>query len=660
MISLLSRLDDIEKTPPLNPVKSTEIFTSGPDDIITPFPIIVYSEWDLNGKFYWSWEDSEIDSDIETIGNLVSSFNNTYSTRIAFLDDIGWHRLFKLHGIINEKIDRIKLCFKLFRYQRIPDAQKDEFNRKEKLCNEKINQLVIQMKFLRNELYDLGENKILELANNSDLEIYKNWFLNILSKKKYYIQDPEKQGVVNTLKQELKAMVNEYYNLWRSIFSNESYQEIKARLSSPEASERERASNELFKKLGDSENQDKFATILNLVFELQIKINQIYGYETPYSQTFREDRIKLNVFQAVQKGLLGKDGSMFKKLYEIKGKVFPPTSNYDSLIDFSDVKVTLPVSETDLHLDVESLIESLQATLNSINPGNEDFIDKLFASGKASVFSSTERRSGWFCFDTNRDGPFVLLDIPEKEEGLNTYLAGVAAHEFGHAFLATKVQEAGLPQQVYEPPYYLHESMAFIVQIFFSLNQIEKAEGNLKINLLEKFLQDIIFFTEMNALDIKYVLKVYGHVENGETLTAEALNNLWNNNYKELNEGVVGPQNPDNPNVNMDWIRTFNFFEPDYHFYSLKWILGMCLALNFYKLHQDSSESERPELTTNFLKILAESGSKNPQEVLAEIGMDIEGPEFYKNAMSVVESLLNDYEKLQNERIAELNNLKNS
>ena len=69
---------------------------------------------------------------------------------------------------------------------------------------------------------------------------------------------------------------------------------------------------------------------------------------------------------------------------------------------------------------------------------------------------------------------------------------------------------------------------------------------------------------------------------------------------------------------------------------------GSCWCLSLYRQYRQEGESFKPR----YEKILAAGGSKAPQKILADAGIDIHQADFWQGGFNVIDDLVKQLEKM--------------
>lgn len=248
-----------------------------------------------------------------------------------------------------------------------------------------------------------------------------------------------------------------------------------------------------------------------------------------------------------------------------------------------------------------------------------DFLD----DGRIDVYETAEKRSDItaYCPSSYDTGAYILANYDDDLRSLF-----VLCHELGHAMNTSYLREARrplyatTPRPVEEVPSLLHELL-----LARHLLDTEEYRGH----VFDRLLGTIDGNLYGTAMWSTFTHETYGAVEDGDTLTAERLDDI----YADLHEEFHAPIVPDDYS-SSGWLIGSHAREP-YHFY--QYVLGVVGATVIFDRLTDDSLA--PEEYLDFLRI---GGKKRAVETFADIGIDVRSPDPYERAASVFADYLDE------------------
>ena len=125
----------------------------------------------------------------------------------------------------------------------------------------------------------------------------------------------------------------------------------------------------------------------------------------------------------------------------------------------------------------------------------------------------------------------------------------------------------------------------------------------------------------------------------GETLTADALCA----EYRRLNEMYFGPDMVVDDEIALEWARIPHFY---YNYYVFQYATGYSAAIALSRRILREGDSA----VRDYLGFLSGGCSKSPIELLKGAGVDMTSPAPVNDALALFGSLLDEMEKLAEER----------
>ena len=253
---------------------------------------------------------------------------------------------------------------------------------------------------------------------------------------------------------------------------------------------------------------------------------------------------------------------------------------------------------------------------------------KIINDGHIDVNPGENKRSGAFCATVEpKISPYIMLNFTGKSRDISTL-----AHELGHgihSLLANKhlasVQQANLP---------LAETASTLAELvlFEKMLSTEKDKEVKKAWLVEKMSDAYATICRQNYF-VKF--EIEAHQKMAEGLNSEKLSMMYLKNLKEQ----FGTSVEIEPMFAYEWSYISHIFESPFYCYAYNF--GELLSYSlFMKYKQDKKFLEKIE------KLLSFGGSKNPVELLKEVGVKIEEKEFWQKGFEVVSNWQKELEAL--------------
>jgi len=165
-----------------------------------------------------------------------------------------------------------------------------------------------------------------------------------------------------------------------------------------------------------------------------------------------------------------------------------------------------------------------------------------------------------------------------------------------------------------------------------------KNDDKMRAYLISEYLEQFRTTVFRQVMFAEFEAKTHEMVENGQSLTTEALNSV----YRTLNEKYYGKDVIIDDKLDIEWARIPHFYRA---FYVYQYATGYSSAIAIsQKILQEGEKGK--EATVAYLEFLKAGGSDYPINVLKKVGVDMESPEPVREALKVFEGLINQLEEL--------------
>ena len=290
----------------------------------------------------------------------------------------------------------------------------------------------------------------------------------------------------------------------------------------------------------------------------------------------------------------------------------PPKLGFDIALDFREAYA--------LVVDcLRPLGEDYQAVLRRAL--NERWIDPYENEGK---------RSGAYSADAYGVHPFVLMNYKPDLDHLLTI-----AHEMGHAmhsYLSCKHQ-----------PVCTSDYVIFVAEVASTCNEIllmrhllgKTDDRKQRAYLINHFLDQFKGTVYRQTMFAEFELEMGKLIESGEALTADALSEK----YHALNKLYFGPDMVSDDEIALEWTRIPHFY---YNYYVFQYATSFSAAVAIANRILREGESA----VKDYKKFLSGGCSKEPVELLRDMGVDMRTPAPVNDALSLFGELIDELSEL--------------
>lgn len=286
----------------------------------------------------------------------------------------------------------------------------------------------------------------------------------------------------------------------------------------------------------------------------------------------------------------------------------------------SDIEVKIPFDQ------------AKQEVYDSLAPMGEDY-RAIFREGIVNrwidIYENEGKRSGAYSAGA-RVHPYVLLNHKDTLDSEFTL-----AHEMGHAihsYLSNKNQ-----------PVVYADYVIFVAEVASTCNESLLMQHLLKTTtdkkrrayLINYFLEQFRTTLYRQTMFAEFELMINEKVENGESLTAEALCDM----YRKLNLLYYGEDIVIDHELDMEWARIPHFY---YNYYVYQYATGFSAAIALSQRILKEGESA----VKDYIGFLSGGCSKDPISLLRGAGVDMTSKKPVTEALKLFGELIDEMEDL--------------
>jgi oligoendopeptidase F len=361
----------------------------------------------------------------------------------------------------------------------------------------------------------------------------------------------------------------------------------------------------------------------NIVSNWKDECIHIRGYSSPISVRNIGNDIDDKTVEALL-SVCKKNSDVFRKFFLQKARILKMKKlcRYD---------IYAPVQKKEeKKYKYDKAVKLVLETLNDFSPKLSEYAKRVFVQRHIDSTIRSGKRSGAFCSTISpKITPYVLVNFKGRINDVFTL-----AHEIGHAIHS--VAASGKSIFIAEAPLPLAETAStFSEMLLFNkiLDQISEEEQQ---SILVGHMDDLYATVGRQAYFTLFEIAAHEKIGNGamvQDITAE---------YVKTLKDQFGNSVHITPDFGIEWTCIPHFYHSPFYCYSYSF--GNLLSLSLYQRYR----KERESFASTYENILAEGGSKKPEILLKEHGIDIMSENFWQEGF--------DYIKTQTERLEKLIN----
>ena len=363
---------------------------------------------------------------------------------------------------------------------------------------------------------------------------------------------------------------------------------------------------------------------LNLIVQWHDENIKIRGFDSPISVR--------NVYNDISDGVVSilldtckRNSFIFHKYFNLKAKML-------KLKKLERYHLYAPLVKKGMVQKRYTYEQAVNIVLNvfeSFDPKFRDYARIVFNKNHVDSEIRKGKMSGAFCSTiTPKLTPYVLLNYDGMYRDISTM-----AHEFGHAIHS--ICSSNLPIAVSHAPLPLAETASVFAEMLLNEKIAEDMTEQERSILLAEQIDDMYatimrqsYFTLFEIDAHNKVIESNANIDNIATLYKKNLQDQFGNS-------VI---------VSDDFMWEWTYIPHFYHtpFYCYAYAFGNLLVLSLFHMYKKEGKSFIPK----YLNLLSAGGSKKPETLLTEIGLDISNKSFWQQGFDLLSEKIGDLEKI--------------
>lgn len=493
---------------------------------------------------------------------------------------------------------------------------KARFNQIDQLTKQLINQI----QFFELNLAKITTSTQLKLLKNPLLKDYHHFLKRLFEQSKYLLSEAEEK--ILTLKS------GPAHQLWTKMTSalmsqserhGQNFSQILATLDHPDKKTRDAAAadfNDILKEhLVVVENE------INAILTNKKIDSNLRGYTRPETGRFIADDINAEVVDQ----LVSTIASRFdipKRYYLLKARLLglSKLAYHERNMEYSKIHIKYPFYKA---------VSIVQTALTGIDPLFGQILANFLQQGQVDVEPKKDKKSGAFCVYGSIEQPtYVLLNHTNK---LNDVLT--LAHEFGHAIndeLMKKAQNA----LNFGTPLSTAEVASTFMEDFVLTGLLKQADDHQRLSIMMMKLNDDISSIFRQIALFRFEQELHQKFNQTNYLSARQIGTIFQKHMQSY-MGAAVKQSPGSAN----WWTYISHFRSFFYVYS--YASGLLISKSL-----QASVKKNPQFITKVKKFLSAGLSDSPQNVFADLGINISDPLFWQKGLTEIDNLLTETEQL--------------
>ena len=231
--------------------------------------------------------------------------------------------------------------------------------------------------------------------------------------------------------------------------------------------------------------------------------------------------------------------------------------------------------------------------------------------------------------------PYVFMNYTGKPRDVM-----VLAHELGHGVHQYLSRRQGY-FQAHTPLTTAETASVFAEMLVFHRLKDAETKREARMVLVAEKLEDIMATVFRQAVLTRFEQSLHQERRNKGELQTERINELW----IDANQDMFGDSVVLTENYSWWWLYIPHFIHSPFYCYAYSF--GELLTLALYGMFLDQGRSFVP----SYMKLLRSGGSASPTELLRDVGVDINDPNFWQSGLDVIKAMVDEVEELSGNKV---------
>jgi len=582
--------------------------------------------WDLS-DLYPSPDDPSWAQDLKRALEKASQFQTAYKN--ANLPGLGASEFFralkKYESIQEEGLKPFLYASLLFS----EDTQNERCQALLQQAKEQWNELENQLLFFRLALIGLSEENLQSLFEFQPLQNYEHALRFLRRFRPFTRNEPEEEIISRknlTGRSAFATLFDEYTGSFTFQLEVEGEKkeltgsQMLALLYSPDRGLRARAFRTFLQRHG--ENHLILTSIFNaLVLDSQVE-DGMRGYKGPMHRTHLENEISPETVEMMME-VTETHYPLAQEYFQVKACLLglPALKNFDLYAPMPGAKKEVPFGEAK-----SLLLQSFQEFHPLLGEIAREFFEKHWIDARVRK----GKYGGAFCAGMP---PSLHPSIRQNYTG-NLRDVLTLAHELGHGIHFYLARKQTLLN--FDPPLTLAETASVFGELIMT-QALLREERNLAVRqaLLGMEIEDMIATVFRQNVLTRFEQEVYRH-RREHLLASEEIGDLW----WQANAKLFGGRVEMIPEYRWGWAYISHFIHSRFYCYS--YVFGELVSLALFEKYKE----EGPSFLSRLIHLLEQGGSGSPGNLIKDLGVDIQRPDFWEKGFQVIRRLIDELKSL--------------
>ncbi len=397
--------------------------------------------------------------------------------------------------------------------------------------------------------------------------------------------------------------------------------ELSAYVQHPDPALREAAYRELFRVYGED------APVLAQIYSHRVRDwfteqVELRKHKSPISVRNLANDLPDAVVETLLR-VIGENAGVFQRYFRLKARWL----GLDRLRRYD---LYAPLTPADKAYDYDTAVGMVLDSFTEFSPQVGALARQVFDDGHVDAQVRHGKRSGAFCAGVLPGvSPWVLLNYTRRARDVATI-----AHEMGHAIHALLAADhsvltfhSALPMA--------ETASVFSEQLLTDRLLKQESDPAVRRDLLARTIDDAYATVGRQGYFAMWEKQVHDLVRQGKTADEIAVA------YLDGLKAQFGDSVELSEDFRWEWVAVPHFYFAPFYVYA--YAFGQLLVLALYQMYKREGEAFKPK----YLRILSYGGSRSPDEILREAGINMRSAKFWQGGYDAITAMIDELEALE-------------
>jgi oligoendopeptidase F len=314
--------------------------------------------------------------------------------------------------------------------------------------------------------------------------------------------------------------------------------------------------------------------------------------------------------------------SVFQRFFRLKAR-------WLQLEQLRRYDIYAPVIKTEKKYEFDAAADMVFEAFQRFEPRIANLAQRVLDQNHLDSEVRRGKMSGAFCATVAPEiTPWVLVNYQEKPDDVATL-----AHELGHAVHSQLAADHSL--FTFHPSLPLAETASTFGEMLLVDHLLAtESDASVRQTMLFRQVDDAYATVMRQAYFAIFERQAHELVQQGATV--DELSNV----YLENLHNQFGDAVDVSDEFRWEWVSIPHIYQTPFYVYA--YTFGQLLVLSLYQQYKVEGE----KFTSRYLSLLSAGGSKSPEKILSDAGIDMHNASFWQGGMDVIRGLVEQLETI--------------